>query len=74
MIFTEKKNQNNYEYRTEDFLGEVILRSKEKIEPEILDSCVLRLFKGDLEKGEIVAGDKIINFEFNKKSQWLDDE
>lgn len=76
MVFIEKFENEKWNYQNEDFYGVVKLSSDNKLDHKTLDSCVLRLMKGDLIKGTFKdkkTGNEIY-FEFEKKENWFDDE
>jgi len=76
MIFSEQKRTEDFLYKTEDVFGEVELTSKIRLTPAILDSCVLRLMKGDLITG-VIRDDKNnndISFKFSPASPWSEDK
>ena len=75
MTFTEKKEQDFFVYNTEDFIGEITLKSKKRLSPNVLDGCVLRLANIEVSKGTFIAKDNVeVEFDLIRKSLWLEDE
>jgi hypothetical protein len=75
MIFTYKEEKGGFVYMTEDFVGKVKLKSKKRLTPALLDSCVLRL--SNMESGTGTFKDEKnnndIEFEFQRSEIWEDD-
>lgn len=76
MIFTEKKENDLWIYNCEDFIGEVTLKSKLQLSPNVLDSCVLRLTNMSAVSGTFLddSRNNEIQFEFKKRPVWEEDE
>jgi len=78
MIFSEKKENNSFVYKTVDVFGEMEFISPTKLKPELLDQIFLAIFniKSNTEtiEGEIAGTG--ISYKFKKAKQWdkLDEE
>lgn len=74
MQFTENKTKEGYKYETEQFIGDFIFKSKEKIPPQTLDSLVLVLSPMPSMEGTTTHKGQDIEYKFIKKDPWEDDE
>lgn len=67
MIYTEKKTLKGWEYFNEDLYGETIIKSRHKLEPDILDEIVcIMVMEKKIKKGHTDS----IKFEATFKDQW----
>lgn len=86
MQFTEQKIEHGqdgggvhteYEYKTVDIFGEVIITSSTKLGPEMLDDIVHLLLTQNVNaetiKGEVKHKDGVVRYTFKRAPQWSDD-
>jgi len=78
MIFSEKKEKENFVYNVSDVFGEMEFKSQKKLSAEILDQIFLAIFKIE-SKTEIIKGtiESVgVSYRFKKAGQWdkLDEE
>jgi len=78
MIFSEKKENNNFVYNTVDVFGEIEFRSPHRLEPTALDQIFLAIFniKSKAETIEGTVPSLGVSYTFKKAKQWdkLDEE
>jgi hypothetical protein len=78
MIFSEKKENNSFVYKTVDVFGEMEFSSPTKLKPELLDQIFLAIFniKSNTETIEGEVAGTGISYKFKKAKQWdkLDEE
>jgi hypothetical protein len=74
MIFTYKEENKIHQYEFQDFVGKGKLKSKIKLTPALLDSCVLRLSNMTTGTGTFKdeKNNNDIEFEFQRSEVWED--
>jgi hypothetical protein len=74
MIFTYKEENKIHTYGFQDFIGKGTLKSKKRLAPALLDTCVLKL--SNMESGNGIFKDEKnnndIEFEFQRSEVWED--
>jgi hypothetical protein len=74
MIWKQEKQNNNYEYSTEDFIGKIKLVCGFQLNAKLLDACYLKLMNINSLEGEILANEGVIKYTLIRNSEWLDDD
>jgi hypothetical protein len=71
MLYQEKKTKDGFEYLNEDLYGWTTIKSKDKLEPDILDQIICEMVMGKkIKKGHT----KGLRFEAKFKDQWIENE
>jgi hypothetical protein len=76
MIFTYKEEKDGFTYECEDFIGKIKLKSKKRLAPAILDTCVLKLsnMSGGIGTFRDDKNNNDIAFEFEKTEVWSEED
>jgi len=76
MQFLEERKQNKFSYTVHDVFGKIILLSKKRLKPEMLDDIFLAVFKtGDTTSSKESTGyiDEVdVHYRYIKANMWED--